>query len=117
MFFSGCTHNVNYNDEGICCDGCNQWLHLKCTTLSKPEFKSLAKNVGVLRYCNKCYYCFTCNTEIKSGNSICCDMCNHWFHDHCARIKKSFARLTNNGIVEIVSEVYFPSMIWIIKNL
>ena len=36
---SKCNLDVNNNDC-ICCDGCNQWTHLTCTTISNLEFRN-----------------------------------------------------------------------------
>ena len=39
-----------YSDSGglwVCCDGCNQWFHLKCTNIKK-------RNIPDFYYCENC---------------------------------------------------------------
>ena len=92
---SKCNLDVNNNDC-LCCDGCNQWTHLTCTTISNLEFRNLTKNKNSMWYCNRCNICLNCNTKFTLGKSICCDLCKHWFHDHCAKVKNSFTKLSQS---------------------
>ena len=36
-----CTKNVNKNHRAVCCDSCNQWIHIKCNLLSKSDYDNL----------------------------------------------------------------------------
>ena len=90
-----CGIEVSNNDDSICCDECNHWLHLKCTSLNNSEFVSLAKKGDSMWYCDNCNTCSKC-TEIILGRSICWDMCKHWFHDHCAKVKSNFDKIARS---------------------
>ena len=43
------------NSKSICCDNCDKWYHLGCTSLSNKIFIQLSKS-------DEKWYCTTCNT-------------------------------------------------------
>lgn len=103
------------NNDCICCDICDQWLHFKCSKLSKSQFYLLSQS-------NEPYFCYNCieqempfslisNTEFKrlyfckinaknfkypcricgnackcSQNCIQCNLCNEWTHFKCSAL-------------------------------
>ena len=86
-----CTLEVD--GKSICCDVCNNWYHLDCTTLTKFEFRTHTINkyktwkceVCVDKYCNKCGKTFS----MANINSICCDRCSQWYHQTCTDLTTS----------------------------
>ena len=79
-------------EDSICCDGCNLWFHLKCSKLTSPKSKVLINKPALNWYCSTCLTCKHCSKIIK-GNSICCDICNCWYHAICTGITKRFETL------------------------
>ena len=53
-----CSKAVRSNQDGLCCDGCDKWHHLKCLpdaiSLTKEEYLDLAQNSTRNWYCYKC---------------------------------------------------------------
>ena len=47
-----CLKHVRDNQNGICCDSCNKWIHLKCSTLKLEQYKKLQEND--IWYCKEC---------------------------------------------------------------
>ena len=50
-----CTKNVNANHNAICCDFCNQWIHIKCNLLSKIDYTKLKTDIDP-------FFCLSCIT-------------------------------------------------------
>ena len=47
--------NIDVEDEdSICCDSCNLWVHLECTELTKAQFSYLSENTSAPYFCTKC---------------------------------------------------------------
>ena len=103
------------NNNCIFCNICDQWLHFKCSKLSKSQFYLLSQS-------NEPYFCYSCieqempfslisNTEFKrlyfcitnaknlkypcricgnackcSHNCIQCNLCNEWTHFKCSAL-------------------------------
>ena len=103
------------NNNCIFCNICDQWLHFKCSKLSKSQFYLLSQS-------NEPYFCYSCieqempfslisNTEFKrlyfcitnaknlkypcricgnackcSQNCIQCNLCNEWTHFKCSAL-------------------------------
>ena len=53
-----CTKVIKHNQDSICCDICNIWVHLKCSGLSKVEFKTLSQGNR-----DEPWFCKTCICE------------------------------------------------------
>jgi exonuclease III len=52
-----CKKNVNINHRAICCDICNEWVHIKCNRLSEKDYKNLQNDPnkdGTVFHCIKC---------------------------------------------------------------
>ena len=45
--------STEVRNQGICCDSCDRWCHLKCSWLSEEEFY-------ILGNCNDSWYCPAC---------------------------------------------------------
>ena len=45
---------IDNKHNAICCDNCNTWFHLKCSGLTKSDFKTLGDNPFDIWYCKKC---------------------------------------------------------------
>lgn len=52
-YCGSCPKQVRDNQNSICCDVCNTWFHLKCSSLSKTMFKTLG-NSNEVWYCKQC---------------------------------------------------------------
>ena len=48
-----CKNCVKENQDSICCDSCNLWVHIKCTSLSQAQFYFLSNS-------DEPYYCVNC---------------------------------------------------------
>ena len=44
--------------KGLCCDICDQWVHLKCNILDDKEFNYHKKNPDASFHCLKCMETF-----------------------------------------------------------
>ena len=89
------------NQECICCDNCDSWLHSHCTNLNTAQFNRLA-NSDLPFYCKHCRQileCSYCNSICDNGqNCILCNSCNNWKHLKCISLKlKSFRKLSNSN--------------------
>ena len=42
------------DDDSICCDICQAWLHINCADLTYKNFKKLSKDVSTPWYCKTC---------------------------------------------------------------
>ena len=53
-----CTKVIKHiNQNSICCDICNTWMHFKCSCLSKADFKTLCQgNKDEPWFCKTCIY-------------------------------------------------------------
>ncbi len=52
-----CNKNVNENHHAICCDICNQWVHIKCNRLNEKDYKKIQDDPtkeGTVFYCIEC---------------------------------------------------------------
>ena len=83
----GQCHISIYQEDSICCDGCNLWFHLKCSKLTKKTFKAFTVQQNKEWYCATCTICKKCN-KIRKGNSIWCDVCNRWYHNNINSVIK-----------------------------
>ena len=54
---SVCKKSVLNQDKAICCDYCNQWVHIKCNKLNDFDY-------NVLKSKNGNWYCILCTPEI-----------------------------------------------------
>ena len=77
----------NFNVNSKCCDNCDKWYHLECTSLSNKIFIQLSKS-DAKWYCTICNTCKQCKKQII-GESICCDSCKNWYDIKCTKIKKN----------------------------
>ena len=83
--------NVVKNVDSICCDICDNWLHIKCTKLTKAKFKNILEDPSskfVCFYC-KTFPCGTCAKGVfPSNNALFCESynCNNWFHLKCTKV-------------------------------
>ena len=87
-----CQKFVFLKQNSICCDSCDNWFHLKCSTLTKSEFDFFVdpKNSDIQFFCSYCenYPCGKCNVPVfDHQNSIMCEgLCGKWFHLKCTKI-------------------------------
>ena len=104
------------NSDCICCNICDQWLHFRCSNLSKSQFILLSQS-NEPYFCYSClmqvipsslvnkkefndlyvynnnnnkklkYPCQVCNNACKiSQNCIQCNLCNVWTHFKCSAL-------------------------------
>ena len=52
-----CKKSVLNQHKAICCDHCNQWVHIKCNDLNDLDYNLLKSN-------NEFWYCILCTSEI-----------------------------------------------------
>ena len=88
----------------IACDLCDTWYHLKCTELSYGEFLAHCHNKTLTWKCSICEsntHCAKCQVEFipdSNQRSICCNMCNKFYHLKCSKLTlASFFELSNNN--------------------
>ena len=94
-----CDIFVRNEQNGVCCDYCHEWYHLKCSSLTKSEFSVIK---SALWMCKKCYsntFPFTNMIETAFYNQIplinpkikgikfhkfdsCCSVCTKKVHNH-----------------------------------
>ena len=83
-----CTKPVLENQNSICCDNCNGWIHLVCSRIGKKRFDKLNSNVNskfTCKFCND-YVCKKCSKPVyPHQKAIQCDSdsCNSWYHLKC----------------------------------
>ena len=58
--------NVSVEENGCRCDRCRQWVHVKCSGLSRAEFEALAK----LKSPGIKYFCPLCLKDLEEGGDI-----------------------------------------------
>ena len=83
-----CTKYVFDNQNSICCDHCDGWLHLKCSGLKLKELSKIdAKTKFVCKY-GEYYPCGKCDKPVyPAQNGVECshDDCRLWYHLKCTR--------------------------------
>ena len=52
-----CEKSVLNQHKAICCDHCNQWVHIKCNDLNDLDY-------NLLKSKNEFWYCIQCTSEI-----------------------------------------------------
>ena len=87
-----CRKQVAENQNSICCDECNGWIHLKCSGLTKKKFLQLDSNTPFK--CNFClnFKCGKCNCPVFNyQNAVLCDNepCNTWYHLGCTKFTQA----------------------------
>ena len=89
------------NTDCIMCDSCEKWMHFKCTKLPKRKLMKLITgntNSDDPFFCTSCYFpCPKCKKSCQNSNCICCDICNHWYHQDCAKLSKNQFRGLNRS--------------------
>jgi len=58
-----CSKVVKNNQQGICCDSCQHWVHAKCMFIPSEEYFNLSK-------CSDAWFCSPCLRELFAFNSI-----------------------------------------------
>jgi exonuclease III len=56
---SVCSKNVNSNHHAICCDICDQWVHIRCNLLEAKTYNQM-KNDSEQDHPDKRFYCISC---------------------------------------------------------
>ena len=83
---------IKESQNSICCDKCNNWIHLRCSKVGKSFFKSLVDTPTTKFYCDFCknFSCGKCDKPVfNDQNAVQCDsICNKWFHIKCVNINK-----------------------------
>ena len=60
---SVCKKSILYQRKAICCDHCNQWVHIKCTNLTDLDY-------NLLKSKDENWYCMLCTPEILPSCQI-----------------------------------------------
>ena len=85
-----CRKFVLSNQNSICCDKCDQWIHLRCSKMKIKDFKELSEQPEAKFYCNFClnYPCGKCDKPVYNHhNSLFCEAgCGKWFHLKCTNV-------------------------------
>ena len=58
-----CSNNVNENHHALCCDICDQWVHIRCNLLCDKAYNKLLNNPESDHSKND-FYCITCINNI-----------------------------------------------------
>ena len=59
-----CLKNVRGNAKAVCCDICDQWVHINCNHISATKYKELMESEE-----NETFFCNPCiNSELPFGN-------------------------------------------------
>ena len=48
-----CQKEVKSKHKAICCDLCDQWIHISCNKLTKTDYNKMM-NSNLLWFCKKC---------------------------------------------------------------
>ena len=51
---SVCSKNVNKNHHAICCDICDQWVHVRCNMLDTKDYTEMKNDPAKIFYCISC---------------------------------------------------------------
>ena len=54
-----CSKPVKINQQGICCDYCNLWSHLKCIGMTTAEYNVYQNDEGLTWSCQMCLFPYT----------------------------------------------------------
>lgn len=100
------------NQDSICCDECDGWLHLSCSQLTFKQFSTLSSTDNPF-YCPACCLkmeCPTCSKICKVGqSSIFCNSCEHWVHEKCSAVTPSdFLKFSNSDLIFNCCNCLFP---------
>ena len=58
---------VKSNSRAISCDGCDRWVHLACSDITREQYDKMCRgSVKVDFYCNSCQISFLPNAEIEN---------------------------------------------------
>ena len=49
-----CTHKVKNEDNGLQCDGCRMWYHIRCDKVEKKLYKVHMEHEDLIWLCRKC---------------------------------------------------------------
>ena len=52
--YSVCSKNVHEKHHAICCDICDQWVHILCNLLNEKDYTEMKNDP------NKVFYCISC---------------------------------------------------------
>ena len=55
--------NLVIDEDSICCDACDLWVHLKCTNLSYDQFKILGDS-------DRPFYCYNCESNEQANSNL-----------------------------------------------
>ena len=66
---SVCTKPVKSNQQGICCDQCDQWLHTRCCGMNKSTYDNLA-NSSCVWICPACESANYTSTVLSSTPTL-----------------------------------------------
>ena len=64
-----CSKNVNVNHHAICCDICDQWVHIRCNILDDKYYNKMKNNPESDQSMND-FYCITCIKNILPFNKL-----------------------------------------------
>ena len=86
-----CRKFVYETQNSICCDNCNNWVHLRCSGISKKEFQKLSNDPKLSFCCKYCQYykCGKCfKPVLDDQNALQCDNsdCSTWYHLGCTKV-------------------------------
>ena len=101
-----CRKIIHTNQNSICCDSCDNWVHVRCSGMKAKEFRALCNNpfsTFICLFCQnyKCGNC--CNPVFNHQNALCCDNseCSKWFHLKCTHVSlEKYKQFSNNSIDE-----------------
>ena len=58
-----CLRNIRGNSKAVCCDFCDNWVHIKCNSISSSRYAELSEEDN-----NESFLCITCfNNELPFG--------------------------------------------------
>ena len=85
-----CKFPVTNKQKSICCDNCDNLIHLSCSKISMKHFNFLSKNKEENFYCKFCtlYSCGKCDKPVFNHHKalLCESSCGKWFHIKCINV-------------------------------
>ena len=88
--------------NSICCDNCDNWIHLRCSKIGLKAFKILNKDENSTFFCDYCkkYKCGKCDKPVfNNQNALFCESdCRKWYHLKCTKVSlETYQKFNKNN--------------------
>ena len=85
-----CKYPITKNQSSLCCDKCDNWIHLSCSKITIRHFNTLSISESEKYFCKLCenFSCGRCDKAVfNNHNAIQCgSSCGKWFHLKCTNM-------------------------------